>query len=302
MRAKAEEEEEGLVHQGIPLADRVENEGDLFGLRALERGFTGGVAQAKPSLENLDGESTPPLTVEDVLRATKRIPYGKNSANPLFSQITGGPNSTTQNGSASGSGGAGSSSSASNPPPSRPLTPALSPASNTAAMQAAALLPAPPPHGERFYTPNRQYLRVPNAYNDGFIGGHKLRNWEKAARPPSPSNGAPTPSLPPRGLQDNAQNQGPEENARTPQDSGNEETMIPAAGNQYVRPYSWQLTSTRSMEILSVPASGTDQTLRLPFQPNHAHTTSSLYSAPQPGSLHIVIETPEISSMCSSET
>jgi hypothetical protein len=110
--------------------------------------------------------------------------------------------------------------------------------------------------------------------------------------PDLPSLDCPPPAVlvPPRGLQDNAQNQGPEVNATTPQDSGNEETMIPAAGNQYVRPYSWPLTRTRSMEILAVPASGTDQTLRLPFQPNNAHTASTRYSAPQPGSLPIVIE------------
>jgi hypothetical protein len=110
--------------------------------------------------------------------------------------------------------------------------------------------------------------------------------------PDLPSLDCPPPAVlvPPRGLQDNAQNQGPEENARTLRDSGNEETIIPATGNQYVRPYSWPLTSTRSMEILAVPARGTDQTLRLPFQPNNAHTTSSRYSAPQLGSLPIVIE------------
>jgi hypothetical protein len=300
MRAKAEEEEEGLVRQGIPLTDRVENEADLFGIRALERGFTGGVAQAKPSRENLDGESIPTLTVEDVLKATKRIPYGKNPANPLFAQTTGVSASTPQDGSASGSGGEGSDSSTTNLPPPRSLTPVFSPASRTAAMQAAALLPTPPPPGEQANSSNPQYLRVPDPFNDGFIGGFKLHNMEKTMRPPSPLqlNRPPTPPQPPQDSQHKIQSKNPEENIQAPPDSGNGEIVAPPPGNQYVRPYSWQMT--RSREFLSVPARDADQTLRLPFQSTHTQHSSPIHSAPQPGSFQIVLGAQEASSMCPS--
>jgi hypothetical protein len=52
----------------VALNQREEEEGDLFGIRALERGFTGGVAQSPPTTPSIASRSTISL---------HRIPYGK---------------------------------------------------------------------------------------------------------------------------------------------------------------------------------------------------------------------------------
>ncbi|KAF8248089.1 hypothetical protein K440DRAFT_642796 [Wilcoxina mikolae CBS 423.85] len=67
LKAKAADEE-GRMEQ-VALNPPEEEEGDLFGSRALERGFTGGVAQSRPVTPSIASGSTISL---------HHIPYGKD--------------------------------------------------------------------------------------------------------------------------------------------------------------------------------------------------------------------------------
>jgi len=75
-KAKAASEEGKTEH--IALNQREEDEGDLFGIRALERGFTGGVAQSRPSTPNTANRSTSTL-----VPSAANIPFGHKSAGSL---------------------------------------------------------------------------------------------------------------------------------------------------------------------------------------------------------------------------
>ncbi|RPB10423.1 hypothetical protein P167DRAFT_254328 [Morchella conica CCBAS932] len=71
-KAKAANEE-GKIEQ-IALNQREEGEGDLFGIRALERGFYGGVAQSRPTTP------TPASMSASTLVQSGNIPFGQGSA------------------------------------------------------------------------------------------------------------------------------------------------------------------------------------------------------------------------------
>lgn len=62
---------------------REEEEGDLFGIRALEKGFYGGVAQSRPATP-ISTQSTlvPPRSVHDPSRPSSDTGYLKNSHAP----------------------------------------------------------------------------------------------------------------------------------------------------------------------------------------------------------------------------
>ncbi|KAI5812396.1 hypothetical protein BZA77DRAFT_146470 [Pyronema omphalodes] len=62
-------EQEALTKQG-------DEEGDLFGIRALEHGFTAGLPQSRPTTPKLQSASVSTLTVN-------RIPYGKTPARSI---------------------------------------------------------------------------------------------------------------------------------------------------------------------------------------------------------------------------
>lgn len=72
-KAKAANEE-GKVEQ-IALNQREEGEGDLFGIRALERGFYGGVAQSRPTTPTPGNMSTSTL-----VPSAANIPFGQKTA------------------------------------------------------------------------------------------------------------------------------------------------------------------------------------------------------------------------------
>jgi hypothetical protein len=57
----------------VLLNQREEGEGDLFGIRALEKGFTGGVAQSRPTTPSLASHSRSNST----LALSGHIPYGQ---------------------------------------------------------------------------------------------------------------------------------------------------------------------------------------------------------------------------------
>ncbi|KAG0635486.1 hypothetical protein HOY80DRAFT_1057133 [Tuber brumale] len=87
-KAKAANEE-GKTEQ-IALNQREEDEGDLFGIRALERGFTGGVAQSRPATPNtVANRSTSTLVPSAV-----NIPFGQKSAVSFTSSSRSETNST----------------------------------------------------------------------------------------------------------------------------------------------------------------------------------------------------------------
>ncbi|KAG0129020.1 hypothetical protein HOY82DRAFT_17891 [Tuber indicum] len=73
-KAKAANEE-GKTEQ-IALNQREEDEGDLFGIRALERGFTGGVAQSRPTTPNTAANRSTSTLVPSAVN----IPFGQKSA------------------------------------------------------------------------------------------------------------------------------------------------------------------------------------------------------------------------------
>lgn len=79
-KAKAANEE-GKVEQ-IALNQREEGEGDLFGIRALERGFYGGVAQSRPSTPN------PNMSTATLVPSAANIPFGQKSTSATSSVIT----------------------------------------------------------------------------------------------------------------------------------------------------------------------------------------------------------------------
>jgi len=66
---KAKDSEEAGKMERVALTQREEGEGDLFGIRALEKGFTGGVAQSRPT--------TPSLASRSTLALSGHIPYGQ---------------------------------------------------------------------------------------------------------------------------------------------------------------------------------------------------------------------------------
>ncbi|RPB05184.1 hypothetical protein L873DRAFT_1663679 [Choiromyces venosus 120613-1] len=76
-KAKAANEE-GKTEQ-IALNQREEDEGDLFGIRALERGFTGGVAQSRPTTPNTAANRSTSTLVPSAVN----IPFGQKSAGSL---------------------------------------------------------------------------------------------------------------------------------------------------------------------------------------------------------------------------
>lgn len=63
-------DEEGRLERTV-LAYREDDEGDLFGVRALEKGFTGGVYQSRPNTPQVS------RTASLVIPKKVRIPYGK---------------------------------------------------------------------------------------------------------------------------------------------------------------------------------------------------------------------------------
>ncbi|KAI5777683.1 hypothetical protein EDC01DRAFT_394278 [Geopyxis carbonaria] len=67
--AKAADEENKIDQ--IALNQREEDEGDLFGIRALERGYFGGVAQSRPTTPTMASRSTTTLV-------SGHIPYGQS--------------------------------------------------------------------------------------------------------------------------------------------------------------------------------------------------------------------------------
>lgn len=78
-KAKAANEE-GKIEQ-IALNQREEGEGDLFGIRALERGFTGGVAQSRPSTPN------PHMSTSTLVPSAVNIPFGQKSVGSATSSV-----------------------------------------------------------------------------------------------------------------------------------------------------------------------------------------------------------------------
>jgi hypothetical protein len=61
-------DEEGRI-ENTALTKREEDEGDLFGIRALEKGYTGGVAQSRPTTPTITSGSTTLLSIN-------QVPYG----------------------------------------------------------------------------------------------------------------------------------------------------------------------------------------------------------------------------------
>ncbi|KAA8907455.1 hypothetical protein FN846DRAFT_918868 [Sphaerosporella brunnea] len=308
--AKAAEEEEALVQQGITRVERVEGEADLFGIRALERGFTGGVPQARPSTDTLGRRTTPsPLPEDGMYMSMQRIPYGRDPSNPLFSRETSPISLNEQISSASGS--TERATSPSSLPPPRHLFPASS-ASRTTLLQAATLVPTRPPPGTQLnlpqYTGEEQHLRVPVIPNSGFVSGYKLRKMARnhtvafQAQPPPPESQA------------NIQNLDLRESNAALQESGNEnmvphseQTMVspsPPPGNTYVRPYSWGLGSENtqrrpySWQTESLNPQEEVLTVIDPLARNAEENISDLSQpapvhVPEPGTIRIVIRSPE---------
>ncbi|PWW79059.1 hypothetical protein C7212DRAFT_166877 [Tuber magnatum] len=87
-KAKAANEE-GKAEQ-IALNQREEDEGDLFGIRALERGFTGGVAQSRPTTPNTAANRSTSTLVTSAVN----IPFGQKSAGSLAGSSRSETNST----------------------------------------------------------------------------------------------------------------------------------------------------------------------------------------------------------------
>ncbi|CUS07438.1 unnamed protein product [Tuber aestivum] len=87
-KAKAANEEGKTEH--IALNQREEDEGDLFGIRALERGFTGGVAQSRPTSPNTAANRS----TSTLVPSTVNIPFGQKSAGSLAGSSRSETNST----------------------------------------------------------------------------------------------------------------------------------------------------------------------------------------------------------------
>lgn len=84
-KLRAADKEAGNESESIGLTTREADEGDLFGIRALEHGFTGGVAQSRPTTPTVSTISLGATLAPGGGNSTGggRIPYGHASSSTL---------------------------------------------------------------------------------------------------------------------------------------------------------------------------------------------------------------------------